>query len=558
MATNRCLGTIFVLAGTIAGLIAGVVPAVAAPAHAPELAVALDLDLATIPDLQARMDGGGLTSVALTQAYLRRIREVDGMVNSVLAVNPQAVAEAAASDVRRRDGGPRSALEGIPVLLKDNVTTVQQPATAGSRALLKARAERDAELARRLKEAGAVIIGKANLSEWANFRSINSSSGWSAVGGQTNNPYVLDRNPCGSSSGSGAAVAATLAQVAIGTETDGSIVCPSGANSVVGIKPTLGLISRSGVVPISAEQDTAGPMTRSVIDSAIALAVLQGGDPSDPATLQIPPSQPQDYTAGLSPNGLSGKRIGVWRLAGLSPETDVVVNASVAALQQAGATVVDVDLPNQDEAGNAEITALLAEFKHDINAYLAATPGKHPADLAGLIAFNSADPVELRFFGQEIFEFAQESPPVTDPSIVAARSTATNLERHAIDDTLAAQHLDAIMAPTNSPAWRTTLGRPDAFVLGSSSPAAVAGYPNISVPAGFAGPLPVGVSFFGARWNELGLIRIAYAFEQTTHARRPPQYIPSIGLAGAPDVISAATTTTPAALTLAAPGSRAT
>jgi len=475
------------------------------------------------------MDAGELTAVQLTQAYLGRIRDIDPLVNSVLAVSPQATAEAAASDVRRRQGDLLGSLDGIPVLLKDNVTTVRQPATAGSRALLRAEAERDAELARRLREAGAVILGKVNLSEWANFRSTNSSSGWSAVGGLTNNPHVLDRNACGSSSGSGAAAAAALAQVTIGTETDGSIVCPSGANGVVGIKPTLGLISRSGVVPISAQQDTAGPMTRTVIDSAITLAVLQGRDPSDPATLEIPADQPRDYTVGLTPGGLSGKRIGIWRLAGASPEADAVVEESVAALQLAGAETVDVELPFQEEAGEPEFVALLAEFKHDLNAYLAATPGRHPADLAGLIEFNIADPVELRFFGQEIFEAAQASPAVTDPSIVAARQTATSLQRRAIDETLAAHDLDAIMAPTNSPAWRTTLGSGDAFVLGSSSPAAVSGYPNISVPAGFAGPLPIGVSFFGARWNELGLIRIAYAFEQNTQARRAPQLIPSIG-----------------------------
>jgi amidase len=511
------------IVGLTAGLLVGTMPAAARNAPA------LDLDSATIPSLQASMDAGQLTSIQLTQAYLKRIRDIDDKVNSVLAVNPHALQQAAESDRLRRQHGARSALEGIPVLVKDNVTTVQQPATAGSRALLKARADRDAELVRRLREAGAVIIGKANLSEWANFRSTLSSSGWSAVGGLTNNPYVLDRNACGSSSGSGAGIAAALAQVAIGSETDGSIVCPSGANGIVGIKPTLGLVSRSGVVPISAEQDTAGPMTRNVIDSAITLAVLQGRDPSDPATLQIPANQPRDYTAGLSPNGLSGKRIGIWRLAGASPEADAVVNASVAALNAAGATTVDVDLPFQNEAGEPEFVALLAEFKRDINAYLAQTPGKHPADLAGLIEFNRNDPIELKFFNQDIFEAAQASPPTTDPSIVAARATATGLQRRAIDETLAAFQLDAIMAPTNSPAWKTTLGQGDAFVLGSSSPAAVAGYPNISVPAGFAGPLPIGVSFFGARWDELDLVRIAYAFEQNTHARRPPQYIPTIG-----------------------------
>lgn len=489
----------------------------------------LDLDSATIPQLQERIDRGRLSSVELTRLYLDRIRTVDRKVNAVLAVNPRALAEAAASDRHRRHHGARSALEGMPVLLKDNVNTRQQPATVGSRALLKARADRDAELVRRLSAAGAVIIGKANLSEWANFRSSNSTSGWSAVGGLTNNPHVLDRNACGSSSGSGAGIAASLAQVAIGTETDGSIVCPSGQNGVVGIKPTVGLVSRTGVVPISLQQDTAGPMTRSVIDSAITLAVLQGRDHADPATREIPASQPRDYTAGLSRDGLRGKRVGVWRLAGASPEADVIVQRSVDALRRAGATVVEVDLPYQEEAGAAEFPALLAEFKHDVNAYLRDLPGRHPRSLAETIAFNENDPVELRYFGQETFLAAQAAPPVTSPEARQARETATSLQRRAIDDTVRTHRLDAIMAPTNSPAWRSTLGQGDAFVLGSSAPAAVSGYPNISVPAGFAGPLPVGVSFFGTRWNEAGLIRIAYAFEQTVQARRAPQYLPTIG-----------------------------
>jgi len=490
-----------------------------------ETAVGLDLDSATIPALQQRMNAGRLSSTTLTLAYLGRIHRIDREVNAVLAVNPRAIAEAVASDHRRRHGGARSALEGIPVLLKDNVNTRVQPATAGSRALVKARADRDAELVRRLSAAGAVIIGKANLSEWANFRSSNSTSGWSGVDGLTNNPYVLDRNACGSSSGSGAGIAASLAQVAIGTETDGSIVCPSGQNGIVGIKPTVGLVSRTGVVPLSLEQDTAGPMTRNVVDAALTLAVLQGRDAADPATLLIPLSQPRDYTAGLSRDGLRGKRIGVWRKAGSSPEADVVVQSAVTALRRAGATVVEVELPYQDEADAAEFPALLSEFKADINTYLAATPGRHPRTLAELIAFNEADPVELRHFGQETFEQAQAAPD--DAS--EARATATGLQRRAIDETVAAHRLDAIMAPTNSPAWRSTLGEGDAFVLGSSSPAAVSGYPNISVPAGFAGALPVGVSFFGSRWNEAGLVRIAYAFEQTTQARRAPRYLPTIG-----------------------------
>ncbi|HEY0637840.1 MAG TPA: amidase [Pseudonocardiaceae bacterium] len=530
------------LAGTVVGLVLGTVPSAAGPPAGPaapdpaaaaaeadlaraRAAIGTDLDSATIPVLQQRMRDGRLSSVTLTLAYLARIRVVDRKVNAVLEVNPVALAEAAASDVHRRTRGARGPLEGIPVLLKDNVNTRVQPATAGSRALARARADRDADLVRRLHAAGAVVIGKANLSEWANFRSTNSTSGWSAVGGLTNNPYVLDRNPCGSSSGSGAGVAASLAQVAIGTETDGSIVCPSGQNGVVGIKPTLGLVSRTGVVPLSLQQDTAGPMARHVVDAALTLAVLQGVDPADPATREIPATQPRDYTAGLTADGLRGKRIGVFRKAGRSPEADVVVQRAVEAAQRAGATVIEVELPYQDEADAAEFPALLSEFKADINAYLAATPGRHPRDLAGLIEFNENDPVELRYFGQEIFLQAQSAPD--DAS--EARATATGLQRRAIDETLAAHRLDAIMAPTNSPAWRSTLGEGDAFVLGSSSPAAVSGYPNITVPAGFAGELPVGVSFFGSRWNEAGLIGIAYAFEQQTHARRAPRYLPTIG-----------------------------
>lgn len=531
MAMQRRFRSILVLTGAIAGLVAGVLPAGAAPTQpaSVEAAIGLDLDTATIPELQERMAAGKLSSFTLILAYLDRIRRLDKSVNAVLAVNPKAILEAIASDLHRKRHGARGPLDGIPVLLKDNINTTVQPATAGSRALRKAKAEQDAELVRRLSDAGAVIIGKANLSEWANFRSSNSSSGWSGVDGQTNNPYVLDRNPCGSSSGSGAGVAAALAQVAIGTETDGSIVCPSGQNGVVGIKPTLGLVSRSGVVPLSLQQDTAGPMARTVTDAAIALAVLQGVDAGDPATAEIPADQPTDYVAGLDPDALQGKRIGVWRLAGASAEVDQIVEASVTALREAGATVVDVDLPFQDEAGAAEFPALLAEFKNDINGYLAATPGSHPADLAGLIDFNIADPVELKYFDQDIFEQAQASPPVTDPSVVEARQTATTLQRRAIDETLAAFDLDAIMAPTNSPAWKTTLGEGDAFVLGSSSPAAVSGYPNLSVPAGFAGELPVGVSFFGGRWDEAGLIQIGYAFEQATMARQAPEYLPTVG-----------------------------
>jgi amidase len=495
-------------------------PAILSPAQ---------LDALTIPEIQDRFAAGQLSSTVLTLSYLARIRDVNDELHAVIAVSPLALVEAAASDVRRHLRGPHSPLDGVPVLLKDNIDTagVLLSTTAGSRALLRSRPTDDAGLVKRLRAAGAVIIGKANLSEWANFRSTNSSSGWSGVGGQTANAYVLDRNPCGSSSGSGAGVAASLAQVAIGTETDGSIVCPAGANGVVGIKPTLGLVSRAGVVPISAQQDTAGPMARHVVDAALTLAVLQGPDPEDPATGEIPSGQPARYA--LDPGALRGARIGVWRFDTGSPETDVVTDQAVAALRSAGATTVDVSLPYLDVVDANEFPALLAEFQRDINGYLAATPGRHPADLGGLIDFNRADPVELRHFGQEIFEQALAAPSTDDPTYRAQRAAATGAARRAIDETVAAFHLDAIVAPTNSPAWVTTLGQGDAFLFGSSGPAAVAGYPNVTVPAGYVGPLPVGLSFFSTRWGDGQVLGLASAFEQATHVRVPPQLVATIG-----------------------------
>jgi amidase len=495
----------------------------------------IDLESATIPDLQKAMDRGRLSSVQLTRFYLSRIRVLDRKVNAVLAVNPDALRIAAASDQQRRRHGARSPLEGIPVLLKDNVNTRdREPTTAGSLALLGSPVGKDAFLARKLRLAGAVIIGKANLSEWANFRSTNSTSGWSGVAGQNNNPYVLDRNPCGSSSGSGSGVAANFATVAIGTETDGSIVCPSGQNGAVGIKPTLGLVSRSGVVPISAEQDTAGPIAKHVVDAALTLEAIRGIDPSDPATQDAKPFRTVDLLKGISANGLRGKRIGLWiegTGADGSPETLAVLNQARAAIQRLGGTVVEVTLPFQDEAGALELPLLENEFKHDINAYLAARPGNHPKDLAGLIAFNNAHADrELKFFGQEIFEQSQAmSGDLTDPTYRQQRERLTTLQRRAIDETVAANHLDAIMAATNSPAWVTTLGQGDAFSVGSSSPAAVSGYPSITVPAGFSGPLPVGVSFIGTRFGEANLVKLAFAFEKGTQVRQPPKFIRTIG-----------------------------
>jgi amidase len=512
----------------------------AAPAHAHDRAPRpsdtflreLNLDRATVLDMQHAMDRGRFDSVSLTRFYLDRIRTVDPMLHAVVQTNPMALKEAERSDQRRRHGA-RSALEGIPVLLKDNIdTTGQLRTTAGSEALLGSRPARDAFLVQRLRDAGAVILGKANLSEWANFRSGPSSSGWSAVGGQTNNPYVLDRNPCGSSSGSAVAAAASLAAVTIGTETDGSIVCPAGVNGVVGIKPTIGLVSRSGVVPISAQQDTAGPITRNVTDAAAVLSAIQGVDRRDPATV---PGGNRDYLKALKPGALAGKRIGVWRsVAGDNQDVLATLDAAVATLRAKGATVVDnLELEGMDQVGEPEFTALLTEFKHDLNAYLAATPGRHPHDLAGLIEFNRRHAsTELRYFGQELFEQAQATTgDLNNSEYRALRKKATTLARQAIDSAVSANRLDAVFAPTNSGAWLTDLVKGDDFTgfVSSSAAAAVSGYPAITVPAGYArNVLPLGVTFFGGRFSEPTLIALGYAFEQAAKVRKPPTYLPTL------------------------------
>jgi amidase len=511
----------------------------AAPAGRPAAGAAvvagIDLDRATVLDLQRAMRSGRLTAVALTAFYLARIHRLNPLLHAVIETNPDALREAQRSDLRRRHSGARSPLEGIPVLLKDNVDTAdREHTTAGSYALLGARPARDAHLVSRLRDGGAVVLGKANLSEWANFRSTEASSGWSARGGQTNNPYVLDRNPCGSSSGSAVAAAANLAAVTIGTETDGSIVCPAGANNDVGIKPTLGLVSRAGVIPISAQQDTAGPITRTMTDAAAVLSVIQGVDPRDPATLAAGPYVHRDYLRDLDAGALRGKRLGVWRGGGDNPEVTKVFDAALERLRALGAVLVDhIDLPGLDEANANEYPALLTEFKHDINAYLAATPGRHPADLAGLIAFNQAHAdIEMPYFGQEIFEAAQATTgDLSDPTYRAQRAAATGGARHAIDTALATDHLDAIIAPTNSPAWVTDLENGDDFTgfVSASGPAAVAGYPDLTVPAGYAeGVLPIGISFFAGAFAEPELIGMGYAFEHATRVRRPPAYLPTL------------------------------
>jgi amidase len=513
----------------------GAAPSVAAAppaANTEPSSVTLDginLDNTTVLDLQRAMDHHRLSSVGLTAFYLARIARLNPTLHAVIQTNRDALREAAESDGRRlRHDGGRGPLDGIPVLLKDNIGFGRT--TAGSEALLEADPA-TAFLVKRLRAAGAVVIGKANLSEWANFRSTMSTSGWSAVGGLTANPYVLDHNACGSSSGSAAGVAADLATVAIGTETDGSIVCPSSTNGDVGIKPTLGEVSRSGVVPISAQQDTAGPITRNVTDAAAVLSVIGAPDPADPATSA---TTVQDFTKDLKPNALRGTRIGVW----LDPNSQgdpgsatlAVFDQTVQRLGALGATAVPVTLPFQDVIGNDELPALENEFKHDVNAYLAATPGEHPADLAGLIAFDQEHASsEMPFFGQEIFTASQATPGnLGDPVFAADRRDATSAARSSIDQTLAAFHLDAIIAPTNQPAWLSDLATGDSATFGSSSPAAVAGYPSITVPMGFVGPLPVGLSFIGARYSEPQLIALAYSFEQAANARRAPTFLPNL------------------------------
>lgn len=468
------------------------------------------------------MGDGSLTSSALTTAYLHRIKTIDPRINAVLRTDPTALRQAAASDARHRRGAVRGPLDGIPVLIKDNVNTRGLATTAGSLALAGKPPGTDAALVTRLRQAGAVLLGKANLSEWANFRAAKPTSGWSAVGGQTNNPYVLDRNPCGSSSGSAAALAASLAQVAIGTETDGSIVCPAGMNGVVGHKPTLGLVSQDGVVPISAEQDTAGPMARNVIDTALTLSVISDGRIARAGG-----------AAGLTdalprPDGLRGKRIGLWRLPSLGPEVDALMTRTAKKLRAAGAEVVEVTPPYQKRLAELEFPALLSEFHRDIDAYLATRHG--PRDLTGLIDFNRTHPAERTCFaGQELFEQALAAPSTTDPQYRAMRAELTDLSRRSIDETMAAHRLDAIASPTNPPAWTTDCARGDNDVIPSSTPAAVAGYPSLSVPAGFVGELPVGVLLMAGDRQDAELLSLGASVEHRLAAWRAPHYLPSVG-----------------------------
>ena len=502
---------------------AGAAAAVAAwrPVARPQ---AFELDEATIASLQEGMRSGRYTSRSLCEAYLARIDAVDRAgpaLRSVLETNPDALAIADRLDADRKARRTRGPLHGIPVLIKDNIATADRlMTTAGSLALVGVTPPRDSVVAERLRAAGAVILGKTNLSEWANFRGNQSSSGWSGRGGQTKNPYALDRNPCGSSSGTGAAIAANLAAVGVGTETDGSIVCPSSACSLVGVKPTLGLIGGAGIIPIAHNQDTAGPMCRTVTDAAILLGVLTG----------------KDYSASLDAAGLRGARIGVARKKcfGYSPEADALVDAAIDVLRRQGAVVVDpADIPHLGEYDDSEFTVLLYEFKTDLNAYLAEWAPRAPIKtLADLIAFNETNTArELQYFGQEILVQAQEKGPLTDQAYLDALAKDRRLSRTEGLDAVFAEHtLDAIVAPTGSPAWPTDLVNGDHFLGASSTPAAVAGYPSVSVPVGYAFGLPVGMSLIGRAASEATLLKLAYAYEQAANPRKAPRFLATADL----------------------------
>jgi amidase len=531
----------FMRRGTAAGALALTSPAVAvdraAAAPAPERHAAFDLEETTIAQLQDAMTSGKYTARAIAEQYLARIESVDRSgpgVNSVIEINPDALAIADALDRERREKGVRGPMHGIPVLIKDNIDTADRMKTsAGSLALAEVVAPRDAFVVQRLRAAGAVILGKTNLSEWANFRSTHSVSGWSGRGGQTRNPYSLDRNPCGSSSGTGASIAANLAAVGVGTETDGSIVCPSSANGLVGIKPTVGLVSRSGIVPISHTQDTAGPMTRTVADAAILLGALAGVDPADGATAASRSRLHADYREFLKADGLRGARIGVARnFFGFNSQVDRAMDEAVAAMKGAGAVIVDpADFPTKGKFDDAEFDVLLYEFKADLNAYLARSNSPHRT-LAALIEFNNRNRErEMPYFGQEIFEMSQKKGTLASPEYRKALAKCRRLSRaEGIDALLAKHRLDAFVAPTGGPAWVIDLLNGDHFTGGSSTPAAVAGYASITVPAGHIRGLPVGISFVGGAWSEPTLIRLAYAFEQATKVRQPPKFLPTADL----------------------------
>ncbi len=488
----------------------------------------------SVAELQAGLADGSLTSEALAEAYLARIRALDDdgpRLNAVIALAPDAVAEAKKRDVERRAGQLRGPLHGLPVLLKDNIDAVGMATSAGSLALADHHPGRDAHLVERLRAAGVVILGKTNLSEWANFRSSRSTSGWSSRGGQTRNPHVLDRSPCGSSSGSGVAAAMGFAAFAIGTETDGSIICPAAVSGVVGIKPTVGLVSRHGIVPISPAQDTAGPMALRVADAAALLGALAGSDARDAATAEADARRAQDYTAFLDVDALRGARIGVLRQSmGFHPAVDATMQASIERLRAAGAEIVDpVEIPTWRQWGSDEFKSLLAEFGPALRDYLADSGAPH-ADLAALVDYNRGNAAQVMpWFGQELFEQALASPPPDDPAIARARANARRLAgAQGIDAALAAHRLDALLTTAVAPAWALDPVNGDHFLGSGYSIAAVAGYPSITVPAGDAHGLPIGVVFIGPAWSEGRLIGIAHAFEQARGPRLLPALLPTL------------------------------
>jgi amidase len=498
-----------------------------------------ELNELSVAQLQEGMASGRYTSRRLVELYLRRIAQIDAAgprLRSVIETNPEALAIADALDTERKAKGGRGPLHGIPMLIKDNIDTGDKMlTTAGSLALMGGPAPRDAFVVERLRTAGVVILGKTNLSEWANIRSTKSTSGWSARGGLVKNPYVLDRNPCGSSSGTGTAIAANLAALGVGTETDGSVVCPSSVAALVGIKPTIGLVSRSGIIPISHSQDTAGPMARTVTDAAVLLNAMAGVDPRDPATSSAPAAR-EDYTAALKADALQGARIGVARAQyfGYNAPADNLIEAAIAEMKAMGATIVDpADIPTAARLDGCEIDVLLYELKADLNAYLATRGATAAAStLKDLIAFNERERArEMPYFGQELFVRAEAKGPLTTPEYVAAASLCHRLSREqGIDAVMTMHRLDALVAPTLGPAWPTDLLNGDHVLGSSSTPAAVAGYPSITVPAGWVGELPVGMLFIGRAWSESRLISLAFAYEQASRHRKPPRFAPTIPL----------------------------
>jgi|SRR5579871_1286295 len=498
-----------------------------------------ELDEITIADLQEGMKSGRFTARSLVEKYTSRIEEVDKNgphLNSIIEMNPDATAIAESLDRERQEKGPRGPLHGVPIVIKDNLDTADRMmTTAGSLALVGAKPPKDSFVAQKLRAAGAVLLGKTNLSEWANIRSSHSTSGWSGRGGLTKNPYALDRNPCGSSSGTGAAVSGNLVAIGIGTETDGSIVCPSSSNGLAGIKPTVGLVSRAGIIPISHSQDGAGPMCRTIRDAATLLGALTGVDPDDPATAASAGKSQTDYTRYCDPKGLKGARIGVARkYFGFSDAVDATMNESLEVMKKEGAVLVDpADIETLGKFDDTELLVFMYELKADLNAYLARLgPGAPVRTLKEIIDFNERNhQKEMPYFGQDLFVKAEAKGPLTEKEYVDALAKNHQLARtDGVDAVMDKYHLDALVAPTGGPAWLTDLINGDHVAGGSSNAAAVAGYPNINVTAGFVSGLPIGISFFGRAWSEPVLIRLAYAFEQATKARQAPRFLPTIKL----------------------------